>query len=164
VEGRLARAQGDLTLSRQRLLTVRETGAIESWAAALDLALTAVLQAAPDAAGLLAKAQARRPPTLPAGHPLDAVSAWLQARQAAGNDDAPDVRPGPSSQPPGHRAPRRPPGPASAACYFDPSARLSAQMFSAQSRATSASAALARGDTPPAPATAFIVRSVASYW
>ncbi len=92
VEGRLARAQGDLTLSRQRLLTVRETGAIESWAAALDLALTAVLQAAPDAAGLLAKAQARRPATLPAGHPLDAVTAWLQARQAAGNDDAPDVR------------------------------------------------------------------------
>lgn len=91
-EGRLARARGDLSLSRQRLAQVREVGVIETWSAQLDLALTAVLQRAPDAAELLAQARRLRPASLPDGHPLDAVSRWLEARQAAGDDAAPAVR------------------------------------------------------------------------
>ena len=58
----------------------------------LDVALTAVLQGAPEAAALLAQAGRARPETLAGGHPLDLVSRWLQARLAAGRDDAPAVR------------------------------------------------------------------------
>lgn len=99
VEGRLARAQGELARSAdllaQRLAQVRATpdiGAIQVWAAHLDPALTAVLQASAGATQMLAQARGARPAGLPAGHPLDLVSQWLEARQAAGSDDAPAVR------------------------------------------------------------------------
>lgn len=92
MEGRLARARGNLARSAELLATVRPTGRVQAWSARLDEALTAVLQGAPDAAARLAEAGALRPASLPAGHPLDHVSTWLQARLTAGRDDAPAVR------------------------------------------------------------------------
>jgi len=92
IEGRLARAQGQLARSAELLAQARTTGLVQVWAARLDIALTAVLQASPDASTLLAQARQARPAQLPEGHPLDFVSRWLQARQAAGRDSDPTVR------------------------------------------------------------------------
>ncbi len=99
LEGRLARARGDLPRSAdllaQRLAQLKATpdiGAVQMWAAHLDPAMTAVLQGSAGAAQMLAQARAARPAGLAAGHPLDLVSQWLTARQAAGRDDAPPVR------------------------------------------------------------------------
>lgn len=92
IEGRLARAQGDLAHSAELLAPVKEHGAIQDWAKRLDIALTALLQQAPDAPARLAAARRSRPPSLPPGHPLDRVTAWLDARLQAGRDDAPAVR------------------------------------------------------------------------
>lgn len=92
IEGRLARARGDLARSAELLATVRPVGRVQAWAARLDEAFTAVLRNAPDAASQLNAAARLRPDSLPANHPLDQVSSWLQARQAAGRDDDPTVR------------------------------------------------------------------------
>lgn len=92
LEGRLARAQGDLPRSAELLGRVKDTGVIQVWAAHIDQALTAVLQGAPDAAQRLAAAHQARPAALWPGHPLDRVMQWLDARHAAGRDDAPAVR------------------------------------------------------------------------
>jgi serine/threonine-protein kinase len=100
VEGRLARAQGDLARSRQWLQqraagaqSQRNAGAVQTWAACLDAALTALLQGDTEATSqLLAQARAERPARLPDGHPLDLVTRWLAARLEAGRDDAPAVR------------------------------------------------------------------------
>lgn len=109
LEGRLARARGELARSAELLASVRATGRVQAWAVRLDVALTAVLQASPQAPALLAQAREARPTGLPAGHPLDLVSHWLQTRQAAGRDDDPSVRAawaplaaarGPGAQPP----------------------------------------------------------------
>ncbi|MGM9485242.1 serine/threonine-protein kinase [Roseateles sp. NT4] len=91
-EGRLARVQGDLGRSAELLAQVRGVGLVYSWGSRLDLALTAVLQASPEAPALLAQAHRARPPGLPEGQPLDLVNRWLDARQAAGRDDDPAVR------------------------------------------------------------------------
>ena len=92
IEGRLARAQGDLARSAGLLAQVHDIGAIEVWSTRLDVALTAVLQHAPDAAQRLDAARQARPASLPQGHPLDLVTRWLDARQAAGRDDDAGVR------------------------------------------------------------------------
>ncbi|PTT77995.1 hypothetical protein DBR42_24345 [Pelomonas sp. HMWF004] len=91
-EGRLARANGQFARSLALLSGVQDIGLIETWAGRLDVALSAVLQGAPEADALLAAARRARPPALPAGHPLDRVSQWLTARQSAGRDDTPNVR------------------------------------------------------------------------
>jgi serine/threonine protein kinase len=87
IEGRLARARGDLQRSAELLARVNDIGAIQRWAARIDRALTAQLQRAPDAAQQLEAARQARPVVLRPGHPLDLVSQWLRARQAAGRDD-----------------------------------------------------------------------------
>ncbi|MCE4539592.1 serine/threonine-protein kinase [Pelomonas sp. P7] len=92
LEGRLARARGDLALSAERLAAVEGIGQVQAWGACLDRALTAVLQASPQARERLDAARAARPERLPDGHPLDRVTHWLEARLQAGCDDAPDVR------------------------------------------------------------------------
>lgn len=98
-EGRLARALGDLdrsaTLLNQRLAQVKatpDTGLVQVWSAHLDVAMTAVLQGTADSADRLAQARAARPAHLAPDHPLDAVQRWLDARHAAGRDDAAPVR------------------------------------------------------------------------
>ena len=65
---------------------------LPDWVAALDLAYTLVLMGSPDAAAALDRAAARRPPGAPAGHPLDAVQAYLRERLQAGADDAAGVQ------------------------------------------------------------------------
>lgn len=99
VEGRLARARGELARSADllvpRLAQLKATpdiGAVQIWAAHLDVALTAVLQGSAGAAQMLAQARAARPAGLAAGHNLDFVSQWLEARHAAAGDEAPAVR------------------------------------------------------------------------
>lgn len=100
LEGGLARLQGDLPRSQalleRRLQGHERPGAdrqtLPAWVSALDLAYTRVLQGGEGAAAALAAAATRRPAGLPAGHPLDAATAWLQARQQAGRDDAPEVQ------------------------------------------------------------------------
>lgn len=87
IEGRLARALGDLGRSAELLARVQDIGVIQRWAARIDRALTAQLQRAPDAVQQLEAARQARPAVLRPGHPLDLVSQWLQARQAAGRDD-----------------------------------------------------------------------------
>ncbi len=89
-EGALARLQGDLPKSRalllQRMQLFERPGErqiVPAWAAALDLAYTRVLQGDPEAGAALAAAQARRPPALPSGHPLDEAAAWLQSLHGA---------------------------------------------------------------------------------
>jgi hypothetical protein len=98
--GELARAQGDLARSRallQRRITQAQRGPdqvlVPTWGAQLDLACTLVLLQDPGAAAALDQAERWRPPTLPAGHPLDAAAAWLRALLAAGGrDDAAPVQ------------------------------------------------------------------------
>ncbi|WP_457391401.1 protein kinase domain-containing protein [Roseateles sp. P5_E1] len=92
VEGRLARARGELARSAELLSQVRGVGRVHAWGSRLDAALTAVLQGSPEAPALLAQARQARPASLPDRHPLDLVSHWLEARQAAGRDDGPAVR------------------------------------------------------------------------
>lgn len=99
VEGRIARAQGDLARSAgllqqrmERLRAVRDGGAVQTWGAQLDVALTAMLQGDATAATLLTQARAERPAHLSEGHPLDLVTRWLEARLEAGRDDAPAVK------------------------------------------------------------------------
>jgi tetratricopeptide (TPR) repeat protein len=87
IEGRLARAQGDLPRSAELLARVEDIGVIQQWAALIDRALTAQLRHTPDAAPLIEAARQARPAALGPGHPLDLVSQWLDARQAAGRDD-----------------------------------------------------------------------------
>jgi hypothetical protein len=99
IAGHLARLRGDLKTSRE-LLTQRlrfvdrstDRRIVPSWLAALDLAYTLALQNDPGAAAALADAHSRRPANVAPGHPLDAVEAVVQARIAAGADDAPSVR------------------------------------------------------------------------
>ena len=90
IEGQLARLQGDLPRSaellRQRQKIFQRPGekrVLPGWVASLDLAYSLVLQRDPAAAAVLADAATRRPPGAPAGHPLDAMAAWLaeQAQQ-----------------------------------------------------------------------------------
>lgn len=90
VDGELARARGDLPRSRallnariDRLERGRDRGTPTLWAARLDLAYTAALANDPDATTLLARARAERPPTMPAGHPLDRLDARLAAAAQA---------------------------------------------------------------------------------
>ncbi|MDR7269871.1 serine/threonine-protein kinase [Pelomonas saccharophila] len=92
IEGRLARARGELARSAELLAGVKDTGVIQLWVVRLDIALTALLLRAPDAAERLAAARQARPAKLPLGHPLDSVTAWLQTRLQAGRDDDPAVR------------------------------------------------------------------------
>ncbi len=99
LEGELARLQGDLPRSRAllkermaRFERATDRQVLPAWVAAVDLAFTEVLAGGPEAAAALAAADARRPPAMPAGHPLDLAMAWLRARHAAGSDDAPAVR------------------------------------------------------------------------
>ncbi|WP_088279391.1 serine/threonine-protein kinase [Ideonella sp. A 288] len=99
IDGELARLRGDLPASlmlmKQRMKTfetLQEPRVLPAWVAALDLAYTQVLMADPQAAETLALAASRRPPAAPAGHPLDAVATYLQARLAHGDDSAPPVR------------------------------------------------------------------------
>ncbi len=100
LEGGLARLQGDLPRSRQRLLErqrlferpLADRQTLPAWAAALDLAYTEVLAGGRDAAAALDTAAARRPPGMPPGHPLDAVTVYLRARLHAGSDSAPAVQ------------------------------------------------------------------------
>lgn len=92
IEGHLARARGDFARSATLLALVKDDGAVQDWARRIDIALTALLQQAPDAAARLATARQARPPQLPPGHPLDRVTTWLDARLQAGRDDAPVVR------------------------------------------------------------------------
>ena len=89
-EGELLRARGDMTGSR--LLLSRRVALLETspdrqvpplWQARLDLALTLVMMGAPDAAAALAAAQQARPPEMPAGHPFDALQAFMQAQLEA---------------------------------------------------------------------------------
>jgi len=99
LEGQSARLRGDLGTSR-KLLAERlasfdgaaERQVMQGWLAALDLAWTLVLQGDPQAVAVLKDAASRRPPAAPAGHPLDAVAAYLAARASAGRDDAEPVR------------------------------------------------------------------------
>jgi serine/threonine protein kinase len=99
LDAALARLRGDLATSRQLLqprVLQRAVAApqpmVPAWSAALDLAYTLVLSNDPQAAAALESAAVLRPPTVAAGHPLDAATAYLQARLAAGRDDAPAVR------------------------------------------------------------------------
>ncbi len=96
LDGQLARLRGDLATSRTLLRERRdgfdraaERQVIPGWAAALDFAYTLVLMKDEGAAAALDDARTRRPPTVPAGHPLDAVAAQLQARRASGSEHAP---------------------------------------------------------------------------
>jgi len=92
IEGRLARARGDLARSAELLSQVKETGAIQVWALRIDLALTALLRRSPEAAERLSAAHHARPAGLQPGHPLDRVTAWLDARLQAGGEDTAAVR------------------------------------------------------------------------
>lgn len=92
LDGQLARLTGDLAASRESLQQRRdgfdraaERQVVPGWSAALDLAYTLVLMKDPLAAAALDDAKTRRPPTLPAGHPLDAAAAYLQARLEGGD-------------------------------------------------------------------------------
>lgn len=99
LDGELARWRGDLVASRvllnQRMDTFRhmtEKQTVPGWSAALDLAYTLILQADPGAVDALRDAHARRPASVPAGHPLDAVEVYLAIRQKTGRDDVPGAR------------------------------------------------------------------------
>ncbi|MCV2362760.1 serine/threonine-protein kinase [Paucibacter sp. DJ1R-11] len=97
VEAQLARAQGEL--SRSRSLQDKRVTALEAstdpasafnWSAHLDLAYTQLLQGDTQAAqASLERALARRPATLPGGHPLDSLGASLQAWIKAGTKALP---------------------------------------------------------------------------
>ncbi|EFX59893.1 hypothetical protein DAPPUDRAFT_126378, partial [Daphnia pulex] len=90
VEAQLARARGEL--GRSRSLQDKRVAALEastdpatafSWSAHLDLAYTQLLQGETQAAQASLKlALARRPATLPGGHPLDSLGASLQSLRA----------------------------------------------------------------------------------
>ncbi|MBL8330468.1 MAG: serine/threonine protein kinase [Rubrivivax sp.] len=99
IEGQFARLRGDLATSRERLArrvaflgTELEKRTMRMWSAQTDLAYTLVLAGDPGAAAAVARARAVRPPDMPPGQPLDAIAHWLEARLAAGNDDAPAMR------------------------------------------------------------------------
>ncbi|MFO1330098.1 MAG: serine/threonine-protein kinase [Rubrivivax sp.] len=95
----LARLAGDLAASRallqarvQRRAGTAPAPQVPAWSAALDLAYTLVLMKDPGAAEVLAHAAELRPSSVPAGHPLDAATAYLRALQAEGREDAAPVR------------------------------------------------------------------------
>jgi len=99
LEGELARLQGDLAGSRERLQErlayfdhFTDTAIVPAWVAALDLAYTQVLMNDPAAEASLQRAARHRPPALPAGHLLDAVAGYLAARLGQGSDEAAPVR------------------------------------------------------------------------
>jgi serine/threonine-protein kinase len=99
LDGELARLRGELPRSKQLLQQrmalferIVEKRVVPAWVASLDLAYTLVLMRDPGAAEALAQAAARRPGSLPAGHPLDAVQAYLESRLAHGDDAAAPVR------------------------------------------------------------------------
>ena len=86
-EGELMRAKGKLERSRELLMQRVDYLAAspdkafpEVWQARLDLACTLVWLNDPAAALALSQAQSARPAQMPAGHPLDAVQAYLQTR------------------------------------------------------------------------------------
>jgi len=97
VEAQLARARGEL--GRSRSLQDKRVAALEastdpatafSWSAHLDLAYTQLLQGETQAAQASLKlALARRPATLPGGHPLDSLGASLQSWVKAGEKALP---------------------------------------------------------------------------
>lgn len=99
LEGELARLQGDLGCSRERLQErlayfdhFTDTAIVPAWVAALDLAYTLVLMNDPSAAAGLQRAARHRPPGMPTGHPLDAVAGYLAVRLGQGSDAAEPVR------------------------------------------------------------------------
>lgn len=99
LEGELARASGDLPLSRhllQRRLAYLAPSPDQTvpphWSAQVSLAYTLTLMGDAQAAEATARADRLRPPGMPRPHPLDAVLAWLRARQQAGTPDAPAVQ------------------------------------------------------------------------
>jgi hypothetical protein len=116
VEGEVARLQGDLarsqTLLRQRMESFERNGdkvLMPSWMAALDLAWTLVLMNDPRAEGALAEAASRRPEGIPQGHPLDLVTAYLQARRTGDTAAAAQALAALSARQ--HRRADDPPGP-----------------------------------------------------
>jgi hypothetical protein len=99
LEGQLARLRGDWATSRERLarrvafLDVElEKRTMRHWSAQADLAYTLVLAGDAQAAAAVERLRALRPPDMPPGQPLDAIADWMDARLAAGRDDAPEVR------------------------------------------------------------------------
>jgi hypothetical protein len=99
LDGELARLRGDLPRSKQLLQQrmglferIAEKRVVPAWVASLDLAYTLVLLRDPGAAEALSQAASRRPASQPAGHPLDAVHAYLETRLAHGDDTAAPVR------------------------------------------------------------------------
>lgn len=99
LEGDLLRLQGNLAASRrpleQRVAYLAQwtdKRVAPAWAAQLDLACTLVAAGDPAAAAALARADELRPAQMPAGHPLDAVRAWLQQRLAAKGEQTEAVR------------------------------------------------------------------------
>lgn len=90
LEGQWQRAHGDLDASRRllaahaaRLLQASDPPPLARWTAQLDLALTLHALADPAAGAALASADALRPPSLPAGHPLDALRLQLPSATPA---------------------------------------------------------------------------------
>ncbi len=88
IDGEVARLQGDLprsaALLRERMQVFERPGdkqLLPAWVAALDLAWTLVLMDDAGADAALQAAAARRPPGVAAGHALDHVQAYLQARR-----------------------------------------------------------------------------------
>ena len=91
LDGQLARLEGDLAASRRLLQARRDLfdRTVErrwpaGWATAMDLAYTLVLLNDAGAAAALDDARSRRPPTMPADHPLDRAEAYLRSRLALG--------------------------------------------------------------------------------
>lgn len=92
LNGDLAAARDGQRLRIQQRARVAPQPQVPAWSAMLDLAYTLVLMNDPQAMTALTDAATLRPPSVPAGHPLDAATAYLRARLAAGRDDTPAVR------------------------------------------------------------------------
>ncbi|MFO1327216.1 MAG: serine/threonine-protein kinase [Rubrivivax sp.] len=99
LEGQLARLQGDHATAVQRLSRrvafldgEVEKRTMRMWSAQTDLAWAKVLAGDPGARAAIERARALRPPDMPPAQPLDAIADWLDARLAAGRDDAPAAR------------------------------------------------------------------------
>lgn len=99
LEGQLARLRGDWATSRDRLArrvafldAEVEKRTMRMWSAQTDLAFTLVLAGDAQAGEAIARARSVRPPDMPPGQPLDAIADWMDARRAAGRDDAPEPR------------------------------------------------------------------------
>ncbi len=99
LEGQLARLRGDWATSGERLerrvafLDAEvEKRTMRMWSAQADLAYTRVLAGDASARAAVNRLRAVRPPDMPPGQPLDAIADWLDARLAAGRDDAPAVQ------------------------------------------------------------------------